>query len=169
MSELDTSNRDLSLLAPKFRAAVQAALNDLEDLSHDGETLRSKINEGFRSQARQAWLFAQGRTRPGKIVTKAPTSLTSWHGYGLAIDFIHYKKAYWPRVPKEDNHPENIGWFTEAAGVFKRHGCKWGGDWTRPDRPHIQWGRCTASPTEGAQKLFLGEGVEAVWRRLDAT
>jgi LAS superfamily LD-carboxypeptidase LdcB len=84
MSDLDTPNRDLSLLAPAFRRAVEAAIQDCRD-----KGFPVKVNEGFRSQARQNWLYRQGRSRPGRIVTNAPTSLTSWHGYGLAVDVIH--------------------------------------------------------------------------------
>jgi hypothetical protein len=40
--------------------------------------------ETRRTEARQRWLFAQGRTRKGKIVT---WTMDSRHRFGLAVDF----------------------------------------------------------------------------------
>ncbi|MDR4308757.1 M15 family metallopeptidase [Chelatococcus sambhunathii] len=161
MSNVDTPNRDLSLLAPKFRSAIEAAIAECAS-----NNLPVKINEGFRSQSRQAWLYAQGRTRPGDIVTRAPTSLTSWHGYGLAVDVVHATKAYWPFGRWEKR--ENEAWFAQVAAFFKKNGCNWGGDFSHPDTPHMQWGRCTPSPTQNARDIFRSQGVQAVWAKLSA-
>ena len=160
MTDVSVANRDLALLAPKFREAVTAALADCA-----ARGLTAKVNEGFRSNARQAWLYAQGRTRPGKKVTNAPTSLTSWHGYGLAVDIIHQTKAY---NPFGDDAAANEKWFADVAAVFKQHGCTWGGDWTKPDTPHMQWGKCRASPSDKARELIASGGVEAVWKAVSA-
>ena len=163
MSDVDTPSRDLSLLAPGFRKAILAAIADCE-----AKGFPVKVNEAFRSQARQAQLFAQGRTRPGDKVTNAPTSLTSWHGYGLAIDVIHLKLAYWPHGKDKAAAPKNEKWFRDISVIFKEHGCTWGGDWKNPDTPHMQWGRCTASPTDGSRLVFRTKGVDAVWDALKA-
>lgn len=160
MSDVDTPSRDLTLLAPKFRAAVLAAISDCGT-----NDFPVKVNEAFRSQARQAFLFAQGRTRPGPIVTHAPTSLTSWHGYGLAVDIIHQTRAF---EPFGKDGRANERWFHEVGAIFKRNGCSWGGDWTKPDTPHMQWGKCMASPTDGARLLIRSGGAEAVWRQVEA-
>ncbi len=164
MSDLDTPSRDLSLLAPKFRAAVEAAIAECAQLG-----LPVKVNEAYRSQARQAWLYAQGRTRPGDKVTNAPTALTSWHGYGLAVDVIHATKAYWPFGKGAANAANNAKWFWQVSDVFKRHGCNWGGDFkTRPDAPHMQWGKCRPSPSDVARSLIREKGVQAVWEAVGA-
>ena len=163
MSDVTVASTDLSLLAPKFRAAVEQAVSACLAAG-----LEVKVHEAFRSQARQAWLFAQGRTRPGDIVTNAPTSLTSWHGYGLAVDVIHKTRAYWPAGRGRQHVAANEQWFRRVGQVYKEHGLSWGGDWRRPDTPHMQWGRCTASPTEGAKQLMRTQGAPAVWRSLDA-
>jgi hypothetical protein len=44
-----------------------------------------KVIETRRSEARQRWLYAQGRTRKGKIVT---WTMDSRHRWGLALDFV---------------------------------------------------------------------------------
>jgi len=166
MSDPTAVNCELSLLAPRFRDAVSAALAECQTTNTAQGVLTAKIYEGFRSTERQAWLYAQGRTRQGKIVTNARTALTSWHGYGLAVDVIHTTK-YWN--PCGADAQANEDWFRAVAEIFKKHGCQWGGDWTSPDTPHMQWGRCTASPTAGAMDLMTRQGVTAVWASLFAT
>lgn len=67
-------------LHPGFRTPLRRALGRTEE-----ETGRKWVlAEGWRSQARQTWLYAQGRTRPGKVVTwiKVPKR----HGSALAGD-----------------------------------------------------------------------------------
>jgi peptidoglycan L-alanyl-D-glutamate endopeptidase CwlK len=160
MSDVDTPDRDLQKLAPKFRQAVEAALAECET-----KGLHAKVNEALRSQERQAFLFAQGRTRPGNIVTNAPTSLTSWHGYGLAVDVIHRTLAF---KPFGADRAANEQWFADVGAVFKNNGCSWGGDWTHPDTPHMQWGHCRPSPSDRARELIAGGGVEAVWTEVGA-
>lgn len=83
-----------SLLAPALAVrAVSAVLAARED------GLPIGIFETWRSQARHAWLYAQGRTRPGVKVTNSPTSEISLHGWGLAIDFAFLSGDggwFWP-------------------------------------------------------------------------
>lgn len=88
------------------------------------------VYQGFRSIAEQDYLYAQGRTRPGPIVTNAKGG-DSLHNYGVAIDVVFVKngKPSW-----DNNHPwDKLGFHG------KRHGFEWGGDWTTfVDRPHLQ-------------------------------
>ena len=47
-----------------------------------------EIGESFRSAAEQDALYAQGRTKPGQIVTNARgSSYSSMHQWGIAFDF----------------------------------------------------------------------------------
>ncbi len=79
-------SNDLSLLAPKFAAAVMQALNECRAAGLD-----AIVYEAMRSQELQALYYARGRTiiPPHKTVTNAPSNLFSWHGYGLAVDVVH--------------------------------------------------------------------------------
>lgn len=60
------------------------------------ENITIQITSTYRDNAYQNWLFAQGRTRKGKIVTYAKGG-ESWHNHRLAFDFvvIKNKKADW--------------------------------------------------------------------------
>lgn len=51
-----------------------------------------EISNTVRDNEYQAYLYAQGRTRPGKIVTNGKT--TTFHGAGLAIDFYSKSKGW---------------------------------------------------------------------------
>lgn len=142
--------RDLSELAPRFRAAVQAALADCH---RDG--LDATVYEALRSDEVQRSYYALGRTvvPPTYTVTNARTALGSWHAYGLAVDVISASRGW--GFSRE--------WIEGVAARFRRHGCDWGGDWRQQDLPHFQWGRCGASPSARARELLASAGLPAVW------
>src|SRR4051812_24079587 len=101
-------SRDPSLLAPKFRQAVEAAIADC-----NSQGMEAMVYEGYRSQELQKLYYARGRTiiPPTRTVTNAPTNLYSWHGYGLAVDVVH-QRLFW-------NPPEGELWFKKVAETFK--------------------------------------------------
>ncbi len=150
-------SKDLSLLAPKFRVQVEAALAACKE-----QGLEAMVYEAYRSDELQKIYYARGRTviPPTHTVTNAPNNQYSWHGYGLAVDVVH-AKFYW-------EPPEGEGWFKKVAAVFKANGCSWGGDWTSPDTPHFQWGKCKPSPSNEARALLKIGGVRAVWHAVGA-
>ena len=159
MTSPTVPDADLSKLAPKFREAIEAALAECIAKGY-----LAKVFEALRSQERQSHLYAQGRSRPGQKVTNASTNLTSWHGYGLAADVIHRTKGWAPG----NNDRETTAWFTAVAAIFKKHGCAWGGDWSSPDMPHVQWGQMPASPAVTHREMKTRFGNEAVWKYVGA-
>lgn len=60
------------------------------------EGIAVEIISTYRDNARQNAIYAQGRTKPGKIVTYAKGG-QSWHNYRLAFDFVvmKHEKADW--------------------------------------------------------------------------
>ena len=95
--------------------------------------------EVLRSEARQAELYAQGRSKPGKIVTNAKPG-ESYHNYGLSVDIcliIDGKEASWDMINDFDH--DSIADWMEVVRVFKEHGWEWAGDWKRfREAPHFQ-------------------------------
>jgi peptidoglycan L-alanyl-D-glutamate endopeptidase CwlK len=149
---------DLTYLAPLFRDAVMRAIAECNSAENK---LNALVYETYRSNELAQLYYARGRDNPpppAPIVTNAKTNLYSWHGYGLAVDVIHKTKG-WDAGDK---------WFRDVAAIFKKHGCKWGGDWTFPDRPHFQWGKCKPSPSDRARELITSEGIEKVWEVVGA-
>jgi peptidoglycan L-alanyl-D-glutamate endopeptidase CwlK len=149
-------HNELEELAPLFRAAVERSLAECRR-----QGLDAFVYEAYRTQELQAEYFSRGRTRipPVKPVTNAPDNLSSWHGYGLAVDVISRSK-HWGAGDR---------WFRDVAAIFKVNECKWGGDWRSVDLPHFQWHLCKASPSAEARQLITTAGVVAVWEAVGAT
>ena len=81
LAKIDKRNKT-TRLHPAFR---QALAQLAEVLTRRG--LTALITGGFRTFAEQDILFAQGRTTPGDIVTKARGGESN-HNYGLAVDMF---------------------------------------------------------------------------------
>lgn len=88
-TDLSKPNRDTTLLAPFMQNRLLMALNE----SHD-QGYPIAVFEAVRTIARQDWLYAQGRTRPGKKVTYAKGG-ESFHSLGLAVDLAFYDGRKW--------------------------------------------------------------------------
>ena len=97
------------------------------------------ITEGFRTVEHQDSLYAQGRTKKGKIVTNAKgKDYQSQHQWGVAFDIaINDNKLLYDTAT-----------IKKVAKVGKKLGLAWGGDWVRPvDMPHFylpKWGDTTS-------------------------
>jgi peptidoglycan LD-endopeptidase CwlK len=91
--------------------------------------IRLKITSGLRTYAEQDALYAQGRSRPGNIVTKVKGGYSS-HNFGIAFDVAVFEGNKYL--------PESIKY--KAVGVLGNDlGLDWGGDWkTIVDQPHFQ-------------------------------
>ena len=147
--------RSLARCAPKFAAAVQAMMVRLAG------GLEERVFETLRTEERQAFLYGFGRTYDdGRgTVTNARTSLKSWHGFGLACDVVEKDATPWSAP---------VGFWNQLGEAAEECGLTWGGRWTKPDLPHVQWGKCPATPTEADRALCAAEGIEAVWRKYGA-
>jgi peptidoglycan L-alanyl-D-glutamate endopeptidase CwlK len=132
----------IQLLHPKLR---DEALQIYKEIC---QALQGKAMCRFaftlRTFAEQDALYAQGRTKPGQIVTQAKAGL-SYHNYGLAIDIVlvvdkdgdgKYDTASWDT--KTDFDKDGKADWSEVVTIFKQHGWEWGGDWKFLDLPHFQ-------------------------------
>lgn len=96
------------------------------------------VTQGLRTAEEQKELYAQGRTKPGKIVT---WTLNSNHIGGNAIDLA-------PLLDGKLNWDENgkLGLWPVISSAMKRAAQElnepitWGGDWAgkKNDRPHFE-------------------------------
>lgn len=124
-----TLTRTVEALQPHMQKAVKALLNDLRY-----ERIPVFICETLRPFKRQAELYAQGRTKPGPIVTHAKPG-HSYHAFGLAIDVYPCDKD---GDPIWDFDPEKSSW-PRIVQLAKMRGLEWGGDWPSfKDYPHFQ-------------------------------
>jgi len=134
----------IELLHPKVRTEAFKIYTDI------CERLKGKAFCRFaytlRTFAEQDNLYAQGRTKPGPVVTYAKGG-QSYHNYGLAIDIVlivdtdgngSYETASWDF--KKDFDGDGKADFEEIDFVFNLHG--WKGlykvNGKRWDFPHFQ-------------------------------
>lgn len=97
------------------------------------------ITQGLRTIAEQDALYAQGRTKPGQIVTNARGGY-SYHNFGVAIDFallLPDGGVSWDT--RRDGDGDGIADWDEVVAQAKRIGWEWGGDWRSfTDLPHFE-------------------------------
>lgn len=123
-----TSLKRLQLLHPAIREDAIQAYNEAVKKTPVG--VHPVIVQTLRTFEEQDLLYQKGRTRPGPKVTNAKAG-TSYHNYGLAIDFCLELngKLVWS---------VNKDWMT-VVNIFKAHGFEWGGDWKSfKDYPHLE-------------------------------
>jgi len=137
---------------------VRAATERLVELAHKAG-VPIVITQGYRSIAEQDALYAQGRTKPGKIVTNARGGYSN-HNFGVAIDFA---------VLLPDG--KNVSWTVDknwmaVVAFAKQLGFEWGGDWKSfVDTPHFEmiFGLSTANWRAG-KRPTAGQEAEALAR-----
>ncbi|MBB6454063.1 peptidoglycan L-alanyl-D-glutamate endopeptidase CwlK [Salirhabdus euzebyi] len=97
------------------------------------------ITHDFRTVEEQDKLYDRGRTAEGNIVTYAKGG-TSYHNYGLAIDFaikLEDGSVIWD-MEYDGNQNGQSDWL-EVVAIAKELGFEWGGDWKNfKDYPHLQ-------------------------------
>ncbi|MGL6123592.1 MAG: M15 family metallopeptidase [Shewanella sp.] len=77
-----TADRDMDKLHPVFREKIEPWLAAVRRQFTQYDIL---VTEVFRSKERQQYLYNQGRTAPGAVVT---WTLQSVHEFGMAIDWV---------------------------------------------------------------------------------
>ncbi|WEN14030.1 M15 family metallopeptidase [Rhodanobacter sp. AS-Z3] len=105
---------------PYARALVQNAL---------AGGIKLRIISGLRTYAEQDALYAQGRTAPGNVVTKARAGYSA-HNFGIAFDVGLFEgNSYLGESP-----------MYKAVGLLGQNiGLEWGGNWkTIVDQPHFE-------------------------------
>ncbi len=121
------STRDLDRLKgcdPAFVAKLTQLFEAMEARDHD-----LFVVEGFRSQARQVALYAQGRTTTGHIVTNCDGVATkSSHQSGLAADV-----AFATETPFDNKNP-----WTLLGETAEGLGLRWGGRFKLVDLDHVE-------------------------------
>ncbi len=127
-------SKPLDGLHPLLITAIENILAKMSKVGHP-----MMVTDTVRTVAQQQALYAQGRTKPGKIVTNCDGELIKSNhqvhsdGYGHAADlcFVVGGKPSWDiKLP----------W--KLYGAFaKMEGLGWGGSWTNTklvDLPHIE-------------------------------
>jgi len=166
------TNRDLAALAPKVRIAAERVLAGMK-----ADGFKCVQFDTLRTRDRQAFLFGKGRTPEQLIerglsaywswptcadgvVTRAAWHTESWHGYGLACDFVENDKDPWVA---SQAFWAALGRHAIANGL--RRDITVGG---HLDLPHTQLATTPKSPTIDDRLLLESGGIGAVWRKYKA-
>lgn len=123
------SSRRIEDLDTRFQPIVRELLaKGQEAIKTTGWTLF--ITDGYRSIAEQNELYAQGRTKPGNIVTNARGGQSA-HNYGLAVDLAFQKAGALSYDSKL---------YALVYPIAKSLGVELGADLTGfSDKPHFQY------------------------------
>jgi peptidoglycan L-alanyl-D-glutamate endopeptidase CwlK len=148
------SSRYLEDLAPVVygMAIVLIARGEMELSSLFGANIKLKVLYTYRDGEFQDSLYAQGRTKPGKIVTNAKAG-ESMHQYRCAFDVAIFVDG---ALTWEHKYYEPLGLIAQEIGLT------WGGDWDgdgKKDRNdwdlcHFQWtGGLTLADLQAGKEL----------------
>lgn len=134
MNRTKRTIENLGSLNKKALAKFEPFLQEAE-LAMQSEGVTIEVISGLRSWSAQAALFAQGRTRQGRIVTKARPG-SSWHNYGLAIDLGLFKGGKY----LDSANPTYADKLYAIIGkIAAKHGIEWAGNWKSfTETPHFQ-------------------------------
>lgn len=93
------------------------------------------ITSTYRDSEAQTALYAQGRSKPGNIVTNAKAG-QSFHNWRLAFDVVPLRngKPVWGTAGQDGQIWNRIGLMGESVGL------EWAGRWARfKEYPHFQF------------------------------
>jgi len=134
------NSRSLDDLAPPAKQRAEAFIAAAKAKSID-----LLVTSTYRDAESQDALYAQGRTTPGNIVTRAKAG-QSWHNWRCALDVVPLVngKAIW----------DDQALWKQVGEIGKSCGLEWAGDWkTFKEYPHFQYtgGLTLAQLQQGAK------------------
>jgi peptidoglycan L-alanyl-D-glutamate endopeptidase CwlK len=133
------NSRSLDDLAPPAKQRAEAFIAAAKVKGID-----LLVTSTYRDNDSQNALYAQGRTTPGKIVTRAKAG-QSWHNWRCALDVV-------PLVNGKAIWDDQAVW-KQIGEIGKSCGLEWAGDWkTFKEYPHFQYtgGLTLAQLNQGA-------------------
>lgn len=124
MADVTTTCRDIDELLPVAQKAIRLLFQECHKAG-----IAVFVTETLRSQGRQNYLYAQGRTRAGSIVTWTTSSR-------------HTNRLAWDIAASTLNGVTNIYNTTiikKAGAIANKLGITWGGNWVgNIDYPHFE-------------------------------
>lgn len=123
MTSVTTTCRDISELLPVAQTACRLLFQEC----YKAGIRDIFITETYRSQARQNYLYEQGRTRPGQIVTWTKSSR-------------HTSRLAWDIAVAPPKSLYDVATLSKVGAIARKLCITWGGDWpaNNIDRPHFE-------------------------------
>jgi peptidoglycan LD-endopeptidase CwlK len=134
------NSRSLDDLAPPAKQRAEAFI-----AAASAKGIDLLVTSTYRDSESQDALYAQGRSTPGNIVTRAKAG-QSWHNWRCALDVVPLVngKAIW----------DDQALWKQVGEIGKSCGLEWAGDWkTFKEYPHFQYtgGLTLAQLQQGAK------------------
>lgn len=114
----------ISKLHPQVKSKVRNFINDV----YKTYQIQLVIVQDYRSYAKQNEIYAEGRTKPGKIRTKAKGGESN-HNFALAVDVLPVWDDGELHSTGKGADTKNINILKKIASLGKKNGLAWGGDW----------------------------------------
>lgn len=122
MTSVTATCRDLAELT----TAAQQACRLLFQECYKAGIANIFITETYRSQERQNYLYEQGRSRPGPVVTWTRNS-------------NHKSRLAWDIAVGPPQYLYDAATLAKVGAIARKLGITWGGDWKdKIDRPHFE-------------------------------
>lgn len=131
MTDITKSCRDINELSAVAKKACALFLDECKKAN-----IGIFITETYRSQARQNYLYEQGRTRPGQKVTWTKSS-------------NHTGRMAWDIAVNPPKNLYDVATLKQAGAIAKKLNIEWGGTWSKAnlDMPHFQVDKNWKAPT----------------------
>jgi peptidoglycan L-alanyl-D-glutamate endopeptidase CwlK len=144
----ERSAKNIATLEPEVRLVATMLIEKAV-----AQGINVKVIGGHRTYAEQDALYAQGRTKPGKLVTNAKGGYSN-HNFGLAFDigiFSKDGKTY------HGEHPD----YKRCGMIGESIGLEWGGRWKFVDEPHFQYNPLKLTITQMRERTERGQSLTA--------
>lgn len=173
MENIDSNRINLLVLHPELVYKLEQldeALKFLKYRTSTGEKVGLKIflTEGLRTKEHQDDLYAQGRTKPGSIITNAPgSSYSSMHQWGIAVDFALDVDINGNGKKSDDAYNNSYSTFKIVGEQWEKLGGEWGGNWKSiKDNPHLQLREYGSTPSTLKSLYGTPEKFFKSWEKL---
>lgn len=124
------NSRKLEDLHPTVEEMARQLLSNAAD-----EGIDLLVTSTYRDHESQNELYAQGRTKPGRVVTNARAG-RSWHNWRLAFDVVPMRNG----KPVWGTSGDDLVLWKRVGELGKAVGLEWAGDWKRfKEFPHFQF------------------------------
>lgn len=146
---------DIRINVKDLHPRLRLLLQKLVELSN-AQGVYLIVTEGFRTAKKQDELYAQGRTKSGKIVTNAKgNSYQSQHQWGIAFDI----------AIANPGHTWDTAYFKKVGALSNKiKGLSWGGNWVGfTDLPHFYLDEWGSTPTTLIAKYKTPEAFKKTW------
>lgn len=126
----DQTEESITFLLPEVQKAARKFMVQVKQINF---AYKVRLISGLRTYKEQSAIYAQGRTTPGRIVTKSKAGF-SYHNFGIAWDVGIYSSS--GQYLDEDDYYIEFGNLIAPRLTI----IDWGGKWKSfIDNPHYQY------------------------------